>query len=172
MRNLLDRFKEWSTEEVAKEVQATAFPYAIAVQNIQGDFNLGTVIRNANVFGAKEVIYFDGKRKFDPRGCVGAQYYSNVRYYETFGQVLSLKEQYTFVAIENNINRPCQFLHEFKWPKNPLIFLGQEGQGLTKEVLDNCEHYVSIKQFGSIRSLNLGTASGIVMYDLVNKWKF
>ncbi len=47
------------------------------------------------------------------------------------------------------------------------MLFGEEGVGLTKEALNLAEYAVEIPQFGSVRSLNVGTCSGILMYDYV-----
>jgi tRNA G18 (ribose-2'-O)-methylase SpoU len=49
-----------------------------------------------------------------------------------------------------------------------MIF-GQEQIGIPKKLLDLCDELVYIKQYGSVRSLNVGTASGIAMYDYCSK---
>ena len=49
-----------------------------------------------------------------------------------------------------------------------MIF-GEEGLGLTKEILELADYVVSIKQYGSVRSMNVGTTSGIAMYDYTSK---
>ena len=51
-----------------------------------------------------------------------------------------------------------------------MIF-GEESQGLTEEMLKLCDYAVEITQYGSVRSLNVGTSSGIVMFDYVSKLK-
>jgi tRNA G18 (ribose-2'-O)-methylase SpoU len=53
------------------------------------------------------------------------------------------------------------------WQRNTLLIFGEEGTGLTPAMQDLCEVIVEIPMFGSVRSLNCGTASGIVMYDIV-----
>jgi len=45
-----------------------------------------------------------------------------------------------------------------------------EDIGLPKEILEICEDVVYIPQYGSVRSLNVGTASGIVMNKFAEKW--
>ena len=82
--------------------------------------------------------------------------------------VTQLKSDYTFVGIENNIER-CVSLPDFVWPKNPLMIFGEESGGISDELLALCDHKVSIPQWGSIRSMNVGTCSGIAMYDYVTK---
>jgi tRNA G18 (ribose-2'-O)-methylase SpoU len=53
----------------------------------------------------------------------------------------------------------------FAWPERPLIAFGQEGPGLPAELLDRADSTVVIPQFGSMRSINVGVAAGIAMYD-------
>ncbi len=50
-----------------------------------------------------------------------------------------------------------------------MIF-GEEGEGVTPEMLELADHVVSIKQYGSVRSMNVGTTSGIAMYDYIRKY--
>ena len=49
-----------------------------------------------------------------------------------------------------------------------MIF-GEEGEGISPLLLKNCDYCVNISQFGSVRSLNVGTSSGIAMYDWISK---
>jgi tRNA G18 (ribose-2'-O)-methylase SpoU len=60
-------------------------------------------------------------------------------------------------------------MDSFVWPKNTLMCFGQEQMGLPPEIIDRCQNVVYIKQYGSVRSLNVGTASGIAMYDYTSK---
>ncbi len=56
-RNVVDRYKNWSTESIRKDLQRTANPFAVCMEHWQGDFNISTLIRNANAFNAKKVYY-------------------------------------------------------------------------------------------------------------------
>ena len=83
-------------------------------------------------------------------------------------ELVDLKEHYTFVAIDNNIPN-TEKLHKFSWnklEKPPLVFFGEEGVGLTEEILNLCDYRIEIQQYGSVRSLNVGTSSGLVLYEL------
>jgi len=162
-----DRLTKWTTELVKEDLQKTAFPYAVMMENFAGDFNIGTVIRNANAFNAKEVFYL-GMRHYDKRGTVGTHHYTNITHIRSADELSKLKEYYTFVGIENSVAGAMP-VAEFKWPNNTLLIIGEEGVGITPETLALCDHYVYIPQFGSVRSLNAGVASGIVMCDLVTK---
>jgi len=54
---------------------------------------------------------------------------------------------------------------ELPMDKHIIFAFGEENSGLTPEMLAVCDALVYIKQFGSVRSLNVGTASGIIMYE-------
>jgi tRNA G18 (ribose-2'-O)-methylase SpoU len=61
-------------------------------------------------------------------------------------------------------------MDNFEWPDNALIVIGEEGVGITPETLNICQKFVYIPQYGSVRSLNAGVASGIAINDYVTKY--
>jgi len=172
-RNVIDRYKNWSTESIRKDLQRTANPFAVCMEHWQGDFNISTLIRNANAFNAKKVYYL-GKKKYDRRGTVGTHHYVDLTYLGvSCSSLVDLKNVYTIVAIDNNVPNTRK-LGEFDWlslEKPPLMVFGEEGVGLTDETLNIADYSIEIPQYGSVRSLNVGTSSGILMYDFVQSLK-
>lgn len=166
--NVVDEYKGMTKEEIKITLAKKAFPYAVLMENWQGDFNLGTLIRNANAFGAREVFYLGHKKHYDRRGAVGAYHYSDVNYLKNLEDLLALKHKYTFIGIDNIPGAVA--LEDFVWPDNPLLIFGEESIGLTRPMIDLCSSLVEIKMYGSVRSLNAGTASGITMYDFIKKY--
>ena len=166
-RNVINRYKNWSTESIKRDLQRTANPFAVCMEHWQGDFNISTLIRNANAFNAKKVYYL-GKRRFDRRGTVGTHHYVDLVFLgDKYNELVDLKKYYTIVGIENNVPNTYK-LNEFNWlslKKPPLMLFGEEGVGLTEEALKITDYCIEIPQFGSVRSLNVGTCSGILMYD-------
>lgn len=170
-RNIKDMYKGWHQDLIREDVQQNTFPYAVLMSQMMGDFNFASVVRSANFLGAKEVYYY-GNRKWDRRGSVGTYHYTNVRFLSSFEDVINLKKQYSFVALENNINRNPINLKQYVWQKNSLICLGEEGKGLTEEFLDICDSFVEIVGYGSVRSLNASVAGSIAMQDYVGKYDY
>lgn len=168
-RNIADRYKGWMADLIKQDLDKKSFPYAVLMEHWQNDFNLGTLVRNANAFGAREVYYI-GKRRWDRRGSVGTYHYTNLLFLEDAESALTeLASRYTIIGIDNV---PGSFpITDFVWPDNVLMVFGEEGVGLTPEIQSYCSAIVEIPMFGSVRSLNCGTASGIVMFDYVNKFQ-
>tara|TARA_R100001015_G_C4478391_1_gene59684 strand:- start:81 stop:599 length:519 start_codon:yes stop_codon:yes gene_type:complete len=143
------------------------------MEHWKGDFNISTLIRNANAFNV-EKIYYLGKKRFDRRGTVGTHHYVDLCFLDGgVSELVELKDTHTFIGIDNNIPETYK-LREFNWnmlEKQPLVFFGEEGVGLTQEILNLCDYRIEIEQYGSVRSLNVGTSSGLLLYEFVRHLK-
>ncbi len=168
-RNVIDEFKELPNDEICKRLDERSNEFAVLMTHVSGDFNIGTVLRSANFHGARDFFYC-GRRKFDRRGCVGVHNYTKMQYLENIQNILQLKDRYTLVGLENNIPRTIS-IHQFDWklPKPPCIVVGEECNGVPEDILSMCDVLVEIPNFGSVRSMNVGVASSIAMYDYVSK---
>lgn len=165
-RNVIDYYKYWKTEAIRADLREKHNNFSVLITNLFSDFNIGTVIRNANAFCAKKVIIY-GKRAYDRRGTVGCHLYLDFNH---VNQVETLDFKDCVVIGVDNIPNAVP-LENFSWPKDKHVIMafGQEDVGLCPEVLNICDHTVYIKQYGSVRSLNVGCASAIAMYDYCNK---
>ena len=169
-RNVKDELKALSNEEIKDRLRASAPPVALLLQNIQHDLNLGTIVRSANSFGIFD-IYFYGKRRFDRRAAAGTYHYLNLQFLSTLDEVKALKDKYRFVALENNLERKTQPLTTYTWPSRPIIITGEESIGITPDLLELSDDIVEIESIGSVRSMNVGVAASIAMYDYSMKMK-
>ena len=168
-RNVIDEYKSLTDEKIREELKRSVNPVAVCMEHWKGDFNISTLIRNANAFNVEKVYYL-GKKRIDVRGAVGAHHYMDIDYLDDgHKRLVELKNKYTFIAVDNNVDKTHK-LREFDWnklEKPPLILFGEEGCGLTEEVLNLADYRIEIEQYGSVRSLNVGTASGIVLFECV-----
>lgn len=167
-RNVIDEFKPLSTEEIKAKLAETAFPFAVLMENFVGDFNFSSAVRNCNSFNTKEVFYI-GDKRFDKRGAQGTHIYTDVKFLSTIDEVVALKSKYRFVGADNI--KGAVSLVDYVWHPNSMIVFGSEGVGLTPIMQSMCDDMVEIPSFGSVRSLNVGTAAGIFMYDYISKYK-
>jgi tRNA G18 (ribose-2'-O)-methylase SpoU len=168
-RNRADYLKWLSDDEVKKYLSERKLNYGIMIVNVLYDNNAGNIVRSANAFGAAEIFLY-GHKSFDRRASVGAEFYEHfrhIKFIEDLDQVFS--EYEVIVAIENNTDSVA--LKDFIWDKNKktLIIFGQESGGIPKEILEKVTHTVEIKQLGSVRSLNVAVAAGIVLNDYCTK---
>lgn len=164
-RNVTDFYKYWETDAIIADLDTKRHNFSVLCANIQGDFNIGTVIRNANAFLAKEVIIY-GKRKYDIRGTVGTHHYTHFKHVSEIDDLNTLRTADVYIIGVDNIDG-AEAIDDIKIPtdKHIIFAFGEENSGLTPEMLAICDALVYIKQFGSVRSLNVGSAAGIIMYE-------
>jgi tRNA G18 (ribose-2'-O)-methylase SpoU len=172
-RAVVDYMKWMNTDQIKKELAKKKNNFSILLVNIDYDNNSGNIVRTANAMGAAEVILW-GRRNFDRRSSMGTEFYMNfqqIKYIEEFDEVL---KDFDLIVGLDNIEGATD-ITTFNWQTNDnqhpktLICLGQESTGLPHDIISKCDNLVYIPQFGSVRSLNVGTAAGIAMYDYVNK---
>ena len=102
--NVADEYKGMSVEEIKVALLKQQLSCAVFMSQIEGDFNFSNVIRTANAYNLQKVYYY-GRKRFDRRGCVGTNHYIDVLHLSSIDEVISLKSKYTFVGLENNINK-------------------------------------------------------------------
>jgi len=159
MANVINKYKNMSTDEINKDLNSKRHSFSILIANFEHDFNIGTAIRNANAFMAN-TVYVYGRRKYDRRGTVGTHHYTNLVFIKDLSE---LPKNIPIISFEDN---PQAFsLEKFRWPKKCIMAFGQEVGGIPQEIIDKSLSVVYIKQYGSVRSLNVGTASGIGMFS-------
>jgi tRNA G18 (ribose-2'-O)-methylase SpoU len=75
--NIAERFRGMPPAEILENIRPHMLPFAIMAVNITMCLNISNMIRTANLCGASKFILF-GRRKYDARGCVGAQNYTPI----------------------------------------------------------------------------------------------
>lgn len=161
--NVQDHFKSCSQEDIKKALEETAPPLAVCFEHWTYDFNISTGIRNANAFNVKEVFYV-GDKRWDRRGAQGVYFYTPVTWLSTVNELREMKKDYVFVGVDN-IPETTHSIMDHNWSRNTMMIFGEESAGLTPGMVGLCDYVVSIPMYGSVRSLNCGTASGIALYE-------
>lgn len=163
-RNVIDTYKGMPLEEIVADLDRRGTGLEIAIDNVERDFNMGTIVRSANAFGVRSV-HVIGRRQWNKRGAMMTDKYLHVKYYADIDEFLSSIAEKTLIAIDNVAGSVP--LSQTKLPSNAVLLFGAEGPGIRPELLAAAQHIVAIEQFGSTRSLNVGVAAGIAMYEWV-----
>ena len=155
-------------DEKLKEYFSWFNPFAIAVNNISKEFNIGSLLRTAHCAKVKE-FFLIGDKSFNTYAAVSSEKWTNVRYYENLEDFISdiKNTEYNIVLIDQDKN--SKLLFDFEYPKNPLFLLGAEKGGLPDFIKNNNFPTLEIPQYGLIHSLNLSCAGSIVIYHYLYK---
>jgi tRNA G18 (ribose-2'-O)-methylase SpoU len=168
-RNVLDRYRYRTVEAIVADLDTRRHEFVVAIENWQHDANIGTVVRTANAFLAKEVLIV-GRKRWNRRGAMVTDRYQHLRHLPSVSDVLSYAAEggYTIVGIDNTAGSIP--IETAVLPHKALFLFGQEGPGLTDDAHAAAGITLSIAQFGSTRSINAGVAAGIAMHAWIRQY--
>lgn len=167
-RNVVDKYRGLTVDEIKSDLNKSRHNFHIAVENFQHDFNIGTIARNANAFNAAG-IHIIGKKHWNRRGAMKTEAYMNVFHHKTVADFISWAKENGLILIAIDNQKGSKNLQDSELPKKSVLVFGNESDGLSKEIIKACEQMIAIEQFGSTRSVNVGVASGILMYEFVRR---
>ncbi|MBL1436900.1 MAG: RNA methyltransferase [Rhodobacteraceae bacterium] len=148
--------------------------------------NIGAVIRNANALGVEKVYIVDPlkalpddwqelrEQRAISKTSVSAVKWTFVKRFDSTELCLDHLEKQGFISAVTSPHvkgKTNVFLHEGDYTEHTklAVWFGNERQGISKVAVERSEMCVAIPMFGMIESLNLGTSSGIVLYEVTKQ---
>lgn len=166
-RNVEDKYRYWTVEAIKADLDKTRVDLHIAIENWQHDLNIGTIVRNANAFNVS-AVHIIGKRQWNRRGAMVTDRYLDIFHHKTVEEFVEVMKGRRIITIDNLPGATP--LSKAVLPEKAVLVFGGEGPGLSEAMCAASEEMIMIEQLGSTRSVNVGVASGIVMYAWLQKY--
>ncbi|MEM9668674.1 MAG: RNA methyltransferase [Pseudomonadota bacterium] len=148
--------------------------------------NIGTVIRNANALGVEKIYIVDPRnslpddwqdmreRRSLSKTSVSAVKWTFVKRFDSTAACLEHLKKNNFVSVVTSPHikgKTNIYLHEGDYTQHTklAVWFGNETRGISSVAADASELCIAIPMFGMIESLNLGTSSGIVLYEIAKQ---
>lgn len=167
-RNVVDEFRYWRLEAIVAALDERRHGFHVAIENWGHDFNIGSVVRTANAFLAREV-HIIGRRRWNRRGAMVTDRYQHLRHHPSTEQFLAWARQEGLPVIAVDNVAGSEPLELFDLPQRCVLLFGQEGPGVSPEILEAAAATVAIEQFGSTRSINAGAAAAVTMHAWIRR---
>lgn len=176
-----------SVRRRAREIAPFRCKNLIAVLENPTDIgNIGTVIRNVNALGVEKVYVVDPKgslsddwqdlreRRSISKTSVSAVKWTFVKRFDSTDACFDHLERNNFISIVTSPHvkgKTSIFLDEGDYTTHSklAVWFGSESTGISDLAVSRSEMCVSVPMFGMIESLNLGTSSGIVLYEVAKQ---
>ena len=166
-RNVVDRYRYWTVEAIVADLDRSRHPFHVAIENLAHDFNIGSVVRTANAFNAASVRVV-GRRRWNRRGRDGDRPLPARGAPRRRGGARRVGARPRGSWSSASTTCPGAVpLETFDLPRECVLLFGQEGTGLSDAARAACAATVSIAQYGSTRSINVGAAAAIAMHAWV-----
>lgn len=158
----------------------------VVLENPKNLVNIGPAVRNVNALGAEKVYIVDGRkslpedwqemRHWNPlvKSSASAIKWSFVKRFDNTDACLAHLEANNFKSIVTSSHvkgRKSVELSDgdYTTHKKLAVWFGNESEGVSDAAFERSEMCVSIPMFGIIESLNLGTSTGIVLYEITRQ---
>lgn len=165
-RNVVDKYRYWRLEAIVDDLDERRHDFHVAIENLEHDFNIGSVVRTANAFAAAKV-HIVGRRRWNRRGAMVTDRYQHIVHHPAAADLAAwaAAAHIGLIGVDNvagAVPLECTPL-----PRACILVFGQERAGLTDQMRGHCDTIVSITQFGSTRSINAGAAAAIAMHTWI-----
>lgn len=170
-----DRVPFLVTQAAAPYEGLRPVPVSILLHNVRSLYNVGAFFRSADAAGC-EKLYLSGITGRPPHAgiaktALGAEETVPWEHHaDPASLILRLRQQgQEIAAVETSVH--ATDLYDWK-PRFPVcVLFGHEVDGLAGPLLDLCDTYVRIPMLGRKHSLNVATAGGVVIYELLRKYR-
>lgn len=165
-RNVTDQYRYWSLPAIVADLDKHRHPLRVAIENLDHDFNIGSIVRSANAFGVHSV-HIVGRRRWNRRGAMVTDRYQHICHHPAASGFLAWAQAEGLPVIGID-NLPGSVpLEKAQLPERCIMVFGSEAAGLSPTLLAGCEKVCHITQFGSTRSINVGAAAAVAMWAWV-----
>lgn len=155
--------------------QSQKLPIIVVLENIRSAYNVGSVFRTGDAF-LLEAVYIIGYSAVPPhkeikKTALGAEESVTWKHFAHTGEAITQlrADGYTVYAVEQaegstSLEKVQQAEHE-----KIAVILGNEVTGVEQDTIAACDGCIEIPQLGMKHSLNIATAAGVVLWELVRK---
>lgn len=149
-------------------------PIYVILENIRSLFNVGSIFRTADGLRAARVILtgYTGRpprKEIDKASLGSVEAVPWTSYADTKDAIRELRDKGIFIVALEQTEDSVNF-QEFRYQFPTAVVLGNEYDGINQDTLELCDACVTIPMLGIKQSLNVGTAFGIIGYEMYRQY--
>lgn len=143
----------------------------VALDDIQDPGNLGTILRTVDSIGLNQILVSKGTADcFNPkviRSTMGAIFRVKIIECDDFEKTLKEVKKHNFEIVVSSLQTENS-IYDIEY-KNKVIVIGNEANGVEKNIQNMADKKIKIPMFGKTESLNASVATGIILYEFVRQ---
>ena len=166
----MDELNRKTVEEFKRSEKT---PVIAVIENVRSAYNVGSLFRTADAF-LLEAIYITGYTAQPPhkeikKTALGAEDSVEWKYFSNASEaIIHLKKNgYKVYAVEQVVDSIALQEMDFKKEEKIAVIFGNEVTGVEQETILQCDACIEIPQLGMKHSLNIATAAGVVLWEIV-----
>ena len=129
-RNVLDRYRYWRREAIIAHLDTSRTALHVAIENLQHDSNIGSVVRTANAFNVA-AFHIVGRRRWNRRGAMVTDRYQHELHHPDAASLAAWARAQGLSIVAMDLVPGAMPLEHTALPRDCLLVFGQEGPGLS-----------------------------------------
>lgn len=154
----------YPADEVRKELDRIRHPFRVAVDRAKNPFNIGSIIRTAHSFLAKEILLV-GSDPWYERAAMGMQRFEHVTELPDPEALIEKAKAAGWPLVAFEKDHATVGLWEAKLPDNAVLVFGNEDDGCADCVIKAASEVVAIPMYGINHSYPVAIAAGMAMAE-------
>lgn len=158
-------------KNIEKETIDFSQDIIVMLDDVQDPGNLGTILRTVDSIGLNQIIVSKGTADaFNPkvvRSTMGAIFRLKIIESENLAQTIREIRKHHYKLVVTSLQTENS-IYDIDFNKK-IIVIGNEANGVSKEIQEMADEKVKIPMLGKTESLNASVAAGIVMYEYVRQ---
>lgn len=146
--------------------------FILALDRLQDPANIGAVMRSAEAFGVKDIVLSrDCCDIYSPkvlRAAMGSAFRINAKTAD-LAKFLSEKRGQGYDIIGAGLDKSFKTVDKLHESKRKVLIIGNEGNGISKEICKICSFGIYIPMYGQNESLNAAVAASIIMWENIRQ---
>lgn len=157
----------------------------LILPDIRSAYNVGSILRSAEIFSVNHIFFVgytpypkikEGDKRLPhvsekvhrkiSKTSLGAEQIVPFSVYDTIDEAIKIVKQSNSVLYALELSPKSQLLNKTIISDDVTFILGNEIDGIDKQILDRVDKIIEIPQFGKKESLNVAAACSILLYDL------
>ncbi len=140
----------------------------VAMEDVFQMHNCSAVVRSCEVFGIQDAHVIESRfgRRLDKNIAMGAQQWVDVIRYNSSNTCLDTLKENGYRIVATTPDPDATNLNDFKLESKIALFFGTEKEGLSKEILQQADGFITIPMFGFTNSLNISVSAAIILQQL------
>jgi len=146
----------------------------LLLENIRSAYNVGAIFRTADATAVEKIFLvghtptpIDRFGRTQPeikKTSLGASEYIPWQHFETVSELLTTVKQQGVQIVAVEQSETSVLISDYSEPRQVLYVLGNEVEGVSKEVLDSADTILELPMLGTKESLNVSVTAGVVLY--------
>jgi tRNA G18 (ribose-2'-O)-methylase SpoU len=148
-------------------------PIVVVLENVRSAYNVGSVFRTADAF-LLEGIYICGYTAYPPhkeikKTALGAEETVAWKYFKKISEAIEelKRDGYHIFAVEQAVDSYLLQRLEMEADEKLAVIFGNEVTGVEQTTIEQTDGCIEIPQLGMKHSLNIATAVGVVLWEMV-----